>query len=118
MTAWQNPSNGAAASAAADPSILPDQAVAAGSLFSVTDVDSDPIAKYEFWDDVNGGGYWRVNGVQQAAAQAIAVSAADLANSDCAGGATGGSQCAWVRASGGLEWSAWQPWNRPAARHV
>ena len=118
MNSWPHLGNSAPAVSAADASILTDQAVAAGSLFSVTDVDSDPIAKYEFWDDVNGGGYWRVNGVQQAAAQAIAVSAADLANSDYAGGANGGTERVWVRANDGLEWSAWQPWNMTTALHV
>jgi len=92
--------------------------VAASSLFSVTDADSDAIARYEFWDDVNGGGYWRVNGVQQAAAQAIAVSAADLANTDYVGGANGGTERVWVRANDGLEWSAWKSWNVTTALHV
>ena len=118
MNSWPHLGNSAPAVSAADASILTDQAVAAGSLFSVTDVDSDPIAKYEFWDDVNGGGYWRVNGVQQAAAQAIAVSAADLANTDYVGGANGGTERVWVRANDGLEWSAWKPWNMTTALHV
>src|SRR5439155_39177 len=105
-------------SATANQTVLLNQSVAASSLFSVTDADSDPIAKYEFWDDVNGGGYWRVNGVQQAAAQAIAVSAADLANTDYVGGANGGTERVWVRANDGLEWSAWKPWNMTTALHV
>ncbi len=118
MNSWPHLGNSAPAVSAADASILTNQAVAAGSLFSVTDADSDAIAKYEFWDDANGGGYWRVNGVQQAAAQAIAVSATDLANTDYVGGANGGTERVWVRANDGLEWSAWKPWNMTTALHV
>src|SRR5438034_11487147 len=105
MTSWPHLGNSAPVVSAADASILIDQAVAAGSLFSVTDVDSDPIAKYEFWDDVNGGGYWRVNGVQQAAGQAIDVSNSEIGSAACREGAKGRAEGVWVRANGGMEWS-------------
>src|SRR5204862_2885780 len=63
MNSWPHLGNSAPAVSAADASILTNQVVAAGSLFSVTDADSDAIARYELWDDVNGGGYCTVNGV-------------------------------------------------------
>jgi len=79
-------------------------------FFGTSDADGDPVAQYEFWDDVNGGGYFKVDGVQQAASQPIPVSAADLANVDYVGGADAGTEQVWVRASDGMAWGAWKNW--------
>ena len=42
--------------AAAAQTVLLDAAVDAATLFSVSDADGDPVASYQFWDDVDGGG--------------------------------------------------------------
>ena len=76
------------------------------------DQDADAIARYEFWDDVEGGGYWSVNGEQQAAGQTIAVDAADLAGTFYVTGSEPGTEQVWVRANDGIGWSAWKNWNR------
>jgi hypothetical protein len=80
------------------------------SLFTVSDADGEVPALYQFWDDVAGGGYFRVNGVAQGAAQTIPVSAAELAQTVYVGGATVGSEQVWARANDGQAWSVWQPW--------
>ena len=61
---------------AATQTVLLDAAVDAATLFSVSDADGDPVASYQFWDDVAGGGYFSLNGVAQGAGTAITVSAA------------------------------------------
>ncbi|MGN1285088.1 MAG: hypothetical protein ACI4XG_00615, partial [Bradyrhizobium sp.] len=43
-----------------------DHSVAASSLFTAADADSDAITQYAFWD-TGGNGHWVVNGVAQAA---------------------------------------------------
>jgi Ca2+-binding RTX toxin-like protein len=118
MNSWPHASNAAPVADAANATILTGEVLGAASLFSVSDADGDDAARYEFWDDVNGGGYWRVNGVQQAAAAAIAVNATDLAGTDYVGGANPGSEQVWVRANDGLEWGAWKPWTMTTALHV
>ena len=118
VNSWPHATNAAPVVSASDATILTNEAAEAGSLFAVTDADGDAIATYEFWDDVNGGGYFSVDGVQQAAGVAIAVAAADLADTDYVGGASGGTERVWVRANDGLEWSAWKPWNMTSALHI
>src|SRR5439155_1005258 len=54
------------------------QVFAATSLFSATDPDGNPITQYYLYDKTVGGGYWALNGVAQAAGQALAVSATQL----------------------------------------
>ena len=110
--------NAAPVVSAANVEILTGTAVAAETLFTVTDADGDAAVRYEFWDDVAGGGYFRVNGVQQGAMQAIAVTAADLANTDYVAGANVGVEQVWVRANDGLEWGAWKPWQMISAQHI
>jgi Ca2+-binding RTX toxin-like protein len=118
VNSWPHLGNQAPVASAADATILTDEVVSAAGLFSITDGDNDAIAQVEFWDDVAGGGYFRVNGVQQGAAQAIPVSAADLANAEYVGGASGGTERVWVRANDGLEWGAWKSWNITTALHI
>ncbi len=102
--------NAAPVVSAANGGLLRDDALDAAALFSVSDADGDAITQYQFWDDVNGGGHWRLNGVQQAAGQNIDVAAADLANLDYVGGANAGTEQVWVRANDGLAWGAWKNW--------
>ena len=118
MNSWPHATNSAPVADASAGTVLQAEAVAAATLFSVTDADADPVTQYEFWDDVNGGGTFRVNGIQQAAGQAIAVSAGDLANTEYVGGANPGTEQVWVRASDGMQWGAWKGWNMTTALHL
>ncbi len=118
MNSWTHATNSAPVATATDATVVTQEVVDAASLFDVTDGDGDSISKYEFWDDVNGGGYFRVNGVQQAASQTISVSASDLANTEYVGGANPGTEQVWVRANDGMEWGAWKPWEMTTALHV
>jgi Ca2+-binding RTX toxin-like protein len=117
MNSWPHLTNAAPVAEAQNATLLTAEAVAAASLFSVADADGDAPAQYEFWDDVAGGGYWRVNGVQQAAAAAIPVDAADLASTEYVGGANPGAEQVWVRVNDGLEWGAWEPWTMSTVLH-
>jgi len=117
MNSWPHLTNAAPLAEAQNATLLTAEAVAAASLFSVSDADGDAPAQYEFWDDVAGGGYWRINGVQQAAAAAIPVGAVDLASTEYVGGANPGSEQVWVRVNDGLEWGAWEPWTMSTVLH-
>ncbi len=118
VNSWPHATNAAPVVSASSATLLQGEAVAASTLFSTTDADGDAITAYEFWDDVAGGGYFSVNGAPQGAAQAIAVSAADLANSQYVGGANPGTEQVWVRAYDGMAWSAWKNWNMTTALHI
>jgi hypothetical protein len=118
VNSWPHLTNAAPPVTAADSTLLQNEVAAAGSLFAVTDADGDTMSRYEFWDDVSGGGYFRVNGVQQAAGATIAVSASELAYAEYKGGANPGTERVWVRANDGLEWGAWKAWNMTTALHV
>lgn len=85
-------------------------AVAASTLFSVTDADGDTPTIYRFWDPA-GGGRFTVNGVTQASNANIDVLAANLGTVNYVGGATPGSETEWVQVFDGFEWSAWQSWS-------
>lgn len=102
--------NEAPAVSAANGGLLRGEAIAASSLFSTSDADGDAVTAYQLWDDVNGGGYWQVNGVQQAAGQAIDVSVAELASTQYAGAANASTEQIWARASDGVAWGAWKNW--------
>ena len=118
VNSWPHVTNAAPTVTAADSTLVQNQVVTAASLFATSDADGDTVNRYEFWDAVSGGGYFRINGVQQAAGAAIAVSASDLANTDYQGGANPGTERVWVRANDGLEWGAWKAWNMTTALHV
>ena len=91
-------------------SVLAGQSLAAAGLFSATDADGDAIARFQFVDAVNGGGYFTVDGVAQAAGTAFSVDAAALAGVAYVGGAGNASETVKVRAGDGLGWSAWKSW--------
>ena len=118
MNSWPHATNSAPVADASTGEVLQNEAVAAATLFSVSDADADSVTQVELLDDMNGGGYFRVNGVQQAAGQAIGVSTADLVNTEYVGGANPGTEQLWVRASDGLEWGAWEGWNMTTALHL
>jgi Ca2+-binding RTX toxin-like protein len=102
--------NAAPVVSAANGGLLRGEAAGAATLFAVSDADGDAVTQYQFWDDVNGGGYWRLDGVQQAAGQNIDVAAADLADIDYVGGANAGTEQVWARAYDGMAWGAWKNW--------
>ena len=56
----------------------PDQTLQMSTLVSATDADNDALA-FTFYDANPGGGHFEVNGVEQAAGQIFAVTAAQLA---------------------------------------
>ncbi|MCW5575160.1 MAG: putative Ig domain-containing protein [Burkholderiales bacterium] len=118
VNSWLHPTNAAPVATAADASLLTGQSAGVESLFSVTDADSDAVVQYEFWDEVSGGGYFRVNGVQQAAGQSIVVAAADLPDTDYVAGANPGVEQVWVRASDGMTWGEWTSWEMTSALHI
>jgi Ca2+-binding RTX toxin-like protein len=75
VNSWPHATNSAPVVSASDATVTVNQAVSAASLFSVWDAEGDAVASYEFWDEVNGGGRFTINGVQQASGQSIAVAA-------------------------------------------
>ncbi|MGY4503264.1 hypothetical protein ACVWYH_007221 [Bradyrhizobium sp. GM24.11] len=87
---------------------LPNQTVAAASLFSVADAEHDVISKYQFWDSTAAttSGHWSVAGLTQGTNTAIDISAAQLAATSFQGGTT--PDDLWVRANDGMQWGAWQ----------
>jgi Ca2+-binding RTX toxin-like protein len=111
ITSSNHATNAAPTIAAANSGVLAGEAVAVASLFAVSDADGDVATKFEFWDDVNGGGHFSKNGVAQAAGQSIAVSAGELADTSYIGGAANATERIWARAWDGLTWSGWQAWN-------
>ena len=86
------------------------QSVAASTLFSVTDAESDTITKYQFWDGNSGAssGYWSVSGTPQQAQQTIEVLAADLASASFTAGSAAATDQLSVRAFDGYLWSDWK----------
>src|SRR5262249_5402496 len=77
---------------------------------SYSDPDGDAAAQYQFWWEAstNGPKFWIPAGYQPSN-NSLTVSAADLANGNVwMGGATSaGSETIYVRASDGVDWSAW-----------
>ncbi len=110
FTTLINQINNAPVVTAPNGTVRPNQIVAAATLFGVTDADNDPVTQYRFWDGGVGGGYFTVNGVQQAAQQSIVVNPAALSTVNYVGGATAGSETEWVQVYDGIDWSAWRSW--------
>ncbi|MGH7602919.1 MAG: calcium-binding protein, partial [Gemmatimonadaceae bacterium] len=110
--------NDAPVVSATDGELLLGDSAAAVTLFSVFDEDGQTPTQYELYDDVEGGGYFSVNGMQKAAGIAIPVSATDLADTDYVAGATPGTERVWARAYDGEAWSAWQSWTMTSALHI
>ncbi|MBR1207448.1 hypothetical protein [Bradyrhizobium sp. AUGA SZCCT0124] len=92
--------------------------VAASTLFSTSDAESDPITQYAFWD-TGGNGHWVVNGVAQAASAEIDVSAANLSQVSYVYGPGGSpSDTLFVRANDGSEWSTWKSFTATATNQA
>jgi hypothetical protein len=114
------PIDHAPVAAATDQVVAKDAAIAATSLFSVTDPDQgDAITAYQFWDSTSSAssGHFVVDGIAQDAGRAIDVSARDLA-STAFQTESGSVDKLWVRAYDGIEWSAWQSFNISAPNHA
>jgi subtilase family serine protease len=77
--------------------------IAASSLFTASDPDSDTITQYAFWDNGVGGGHFFVNGIQKSSNTEIDVPAAQLAQTVYQGGS--GTDTLWVAAYDGNLWS-------------
>ena len=113
-SAWKEfhvnaPLDNAPVAIASDFHALPNQTVAAGSLFTVTDVEHDIIAKYQFLELLTANassGHFAVGGVAQGTNQNIDVSAAQLASTTFQGGTV--TDDLWVRANDGIQWGSWQ----------
>lgn len=82
--------------------------IAASALFAVTDADGDALPVYEFFDDSVGNGFFRLNGVTQAADTTIQVNAAQLGQLSFTTGNAGTADLLWVRASDGFAWGEWK----------
>ncbi|SED91990.1 autotransporter passenger strand-loop-strand repeat-containing protein [Bradyrhizobium erythrophlei] len=92
--------------------------VAASTLFSTSDAESDPITQYAFWD-TGGNGHWVVNGVAQAANAEIDVAAANLSQVSYVFGPGGSpSDTLYVRANDGSEWSSWKAFTATATNQA
>ncbi|WP_375783092.1 AIDA repeat-containing protein [Bradyrhizobium sp. Pha-3] len=95
-----------------------DHSVAATTLFSTSDAESDPITQYAFWD-TGGNGHWVVNGVAQAANAEIDVAAANLSQVSYVFGPGGSpSDTLYVRANDGSEWSTWTAFTATATNQA
>lgn len=110
------PIDHAPVASASDVTATHGQNIAASSLFTVSDADSDAITNYQFWDSTAdpASGHFVVGGVAQPTGQNIDVSAAQLANTSFQSGS--GSDDLWVRAFDGMTWSNWKEFhvNAPA----
>ena len=80
--------------------------VAASSLFTYSDPENDSAVKYSLWDS-EGNGHWVINGVVQATAAEVFVTAAQLAQTSYVAGAPGSTDHLYVRAFDGSLWSNW-----------
>src|ERR1043166_4664664 len=100
-----------AIAAAANQTLPVGQSVAAAALFNASDAD-DAIVQYQLWDSGTDptSGHFAIGGIAQPANQAIALGAADLANTQWLAGNSNGIETVWVRAYDGSDWSAWASW--------
>src|SRR5207248_2505855 len=81
------------------------QTLAATSLFTVSDADTDTIAQYDVFDTGVGGGRWLLNGAPLGTNQENLVPAAQLSQLIYKAGS--GGDTLWMRASDGLQFGAW-----------
>jgi hypothetical protein len=79
--------------------------VAATSLFTAADADTDSIVQYDFWDSGGGGGHWLLNGAALTPNQDNFVNATQIAQVTYQPGS--GTDTLYVRASDGLAYGNW-----------
>jgi hypothetical protein len=87
--------------------------VAATSLFTAADGDTDGIVQYDFYDSAQAGGHWLLNGVAQPNNQILSFSASQVSQITYRGGA--GTETIWERASDGIQYGAWVSINATGA---
>ena len=114
--AWSNPAsfnvvtrlpNRAPVVSAGAQSVYTFESKPVAAWFSVTDADGDAPVSYKIYDDGVGGGYFTLNGVQQAAKAYFTVAAADLALLEYYGGEDSGTtENIYISAYDGQAWSA------------
>jgi Ca2+-binding RTX toxin-like protein len=104
------PVNRAPIVAAADVGLALHERTMAAALFTASDADGDAVVAYEFMNatDRANGAFVEVDGVTQAAGQAILVEADHLPLAQLVAGAVAGFDRIQVRASDGQRWSAWK----------
>jgi hypothetical protein len=83
--------------------------VAASSLFSAVDPDSDAIKTYELWDSVNSAsnGHLLLNGAVQPSGQGIFVDASQFGQASFAASSSAATDTVWERAFDGTLWGNW-----------
>ena len=79
--------------------------VAATTLFTAADADTDSIVQYDFWDTGSAGGHWLLNGVALPNNQENLVPASQLSQVTYQAG--GGTETIYERASDGIQFGAW-----------
>jgi hypothetical protein len=87
--------------------------VAATSLFTAADADTDSIVQYDFYDTGQAGGHWLLNGTAQPDNQILSFSALQLSQITYQGGP--GTETIWERASDGIQYGAWVSINATGA---
>ena len=83
--------------------------VAASTLFTAGDPDTDNIVLYDFWDYGTTGSTWLLNGVPLLLGRENFVDASQLSQVTYRAGA--GTETIWVRASDGIQFGAWSAIN-------
>jgi hypothetical protein len=86
-------------------------AIAASTLFTVSDPDNDPISRYQFWDSTSGGGAFNVSGTPQPWNATIEIMANQLAATTFVTGGAAGTDQLWARAFDGTSWGQWKTFN-------
>jgi hypothetical protein len=79
--------------------------VAATSLFTAADADTDGIVQYDFWDSGQAGGHWLLNGNALPNDQENFVPGSQLSLVTYRGG--NGTETIYERASDGIQFGAW-----------
>jgi Ca2+-binding RTX toxin-like protein len=99
--------NQAPVTTASDVTAARGESIDAGSLFSVSDANSDAITAYQFYDATatTSSGHWVVNGVAQGANATIDVTPDQLSQTSFL--PNYGSDDLYVRANDGTTWGAW-----------
>ncbi|MEI8077952.1 MAG: hypothetical protein WCH33_09640, partial [Betaproteobacteria bacterium] len=89
-----------------------DHASGGTALSSLVNISGGAVQGLMLLDTGANGGYFMVNGVQQAANAIINVGAADVASVKYYSGPNGSSEQLYVAANNGYQWNNWHAWNQ------
>ena len=89
-----------------------DHASGGTALSSLVNISGGAVQGLMLLDTGANGGYFMVNGVQQAANTIINVGAADVASVKYYSGPNGSSEQLYVAANNGYQWNNWHAWNQ------